>query len=612
MSEIVLPADELARMSWYSSLFSSQYLLSKFSYESRRKKWRVLPEKDNHFTLTDSNETKTSVYYSYHIKNCSCADFINSETGYCPHLYAIENNLSHFRQHIARDEFVIFVDYARNSVCRLGRRAEPIPSLDLAKIKEEYSDHIFTPAVEKFILRRTNQQVEKFQVDLGEFDLFKSQNISLYTHQKDSITRMLQEKRTILTLKMGLGKTICALYCCKVLADKQRIIIVCPNSLKFQWKKEIDRFGLGTTLIISKGDDLKNYQNQRFLIISYEMLNRHPLTLLQTYDIAIIDEIQKIKNGESKTWETIKVLLAEFVFSLSGTPIQNNITDLISILKVISPQEFNPDWKFYETYCNLTRTRLSGWNRNNLPALKEKLKQYIINPPIRWDDFKLPTKTLHVVECSLDNLQTTAHNAALESAKILLSKSYQYPLTFKEKAILNGLLLKCRRSVSDGRLIDAKATKSDRFSKIEDLLVAKVLAGEKVVVYSDWIDCLNLLMPRLDQEGIKYVTFTGELTDKVKNRNLDAFITDPQVKVFLSTDSGGLGVDGLQLASKTVIHIEDIWNPAKLSQREGRLIRALQAAPVVDVYVFDSKSGIEEMLKQNKVGKYQIIGDLAL
>jgi len=238
------------------------------------------------------------------------------------------------------------------------------------------------------------------------------------------------------------------------------------------------------------------------------------------------------------------------------------------------------------------------------------LTEYVINPKINWSDFKLPTKTAHTIECPLDQIQQGVHNIALEQAKTLLSKAYRYPLTFREKAILNGLLLKCRRAVSDGRLVSPDAKKSARFEKIEELLVEKVKSGQKVVVYSDWIDCLKLLMPKLTEEGIAYVLFTGELSDKVKSRNLDQFISEPDTKVFLSTDSGGLGVDGLQLVSNTVIHVEDIWNPMKLAQRDGRLVRALQPATNVDVYNFDSKSGIEEMLKTNKAGKYQIINDV--
>lgn len=609
--EIILNANEHARMGYYNSLYSSQYLLAKQNYESQRKKWVVTSTSANHFTLVDSNDVATDVYFSWYIKNCSCDDFVNSETGRCQHLYALENNIREFRDSLEKDENMIWVDYPNAYLYKKAlRKPVRLENLDLNTIKSENPDCKLTPSVEKFTKRQIRLSRIKEVVELGDFELFSPYKITLYKHQKESIREMLENKRTILTLKMGLGKTICALYCCAKLADKQKIIIVCPNSLKFQWKKEIDRFNLGSSLVISKGIDLELYKNQKFLILSYEMLNRHNHILKDDFDIAVLDEIQKIKNGESKTWETIKDLKSEFIFSLSGTPIQNNITDLISILKVISPQEFCPDWRFYETYCMLSRTRITGWNRINLPQLKEKLKRYLINPAIDWRDFKLPTKTVHTVECSLDDIQKANHNYALEQAKILLSKAYHYPLSFKEKAVLNGLLLKCRRSVSDGRLISDKAIKSSRFEKIENLLVEKVKAGNKVVVYSDWIDCLKLLMPRLEEENIKYVIFTGEITDKAKSRNLESFTSDAEVKVFLSTDSGGLGVDGLQLASNTIIHVEDIWNPAKLAQRDGRLIRALQSADNVDVYHFNSGSGIEELLKQNKVGKQQIVSDV--
>lgn len=610
LQETLLPANEHARMGWYNSIYGSQYLLSKAEYESRRKKWVVRPKTVNRFELMDSSEIVTQVYYSQIIKNCECDDFIRDETGYCQHIYAIEHNQFMFRKNMVKDDPIIFVDYPSGVLVKRGRKAEPISHFDLEQIKAENPGFELTPAVAKFAAKQTRQQHIPFIADLGDFSLFKEFGVSPYDHQKESISQMLHEKRTILTLKMGLGKTICALYCTRVLENAKKVIIICPNSLKFQWKKEIERFNLGTSLVISKGDDIGKYDGQRFLILSYEMLNRHAILLLNKYDIAIIDEIQKIKNGESKTWETIRCVQSEFVFSLSGTPIQNAITDLISILKVISPREFTPDWKFYEKYCSLSRTRLGGWNMANLPELKKKLERYIINPKINWTNFKLPTKTVHDIDCSMDTIQASAHNSAFEAAKILLSKSQQYPLSFQEKARLNGLLLYCRRAVSDGRLLDPKANKSDRFIKIEELVVSKVKAGEKVVVYSDWIDCLKLLMPRLDEEGILYTIFTGELSDKVKSRNLETFTSEPEVRVFLSTDSGGLGVDGLQFVSHTMIHIEDTWNPMKLAQREGRLVRALQPANNVDVYQFNSKSGIEVMLRVNKAGKHQIISDV--
>jgi len=633
-SGIVLEADEHAKMSSYDSLYSPQYLLAKFDYESRRKKWKILIQGNNQFKLHDSNNVVSHVYFSLAIKNCSCQDFIESETGSCPHLYAIENNRFLFRSNssngkiiFTQDNKVIFVDYPNGSLARKDGRIIPLNVSSLEELKTQFPDYFMTSAVENFFLRRASKVRTKIPVDLGDFSLFQEQKIYPYDHQKPSIKEMLEEKRTILTLKMGLGKTICALYCTKVLSDKQKIIIICPSTLKFQWKKEIDRFKLGSSLVISKGSDLQYLDplkaavrkvaglqqtsiiSPRFLIISYEMLNRHSSLLLNHYDIAIVDEIQKIKNGESKTWETIALLKAEYIFSLSGTPIQNNVTDLISILKVISPQEFSPDWKFYATYCSLSKTRITGWNPQTLPKLKEKLKRYIINPPINWSNFKLPKKETNLISCQMDAAQKEVHDPAWESAKILLSKSFHYPLSFKEKAILNSLLLKCRRAVSDSRLVEG-IYKSDRFTKIEDLILQKVKEGEKVVVYSEWIDCLLLLIPRLKQENIKYVTFTGQLTDKAKNKNLEAFTSDPEIQVFLSTDSGGLGVDGLQLASRTVIHVEDIWNPAKLEQRNGRLVRALQPAEQVDIYYFESSSGIEEMMKANKEGKYKIINEI--
>ena len=601
-----LPFDPNAKMRRYTSIYSKDYLLAKAEYEARRKNWEVRPISENRFLITDSSGLRNQVFWTWYVKNCDCKEFFDTEIGQCQHTFAIEIHCRVLSKHIkSKTGKLLYVNYPDGGLVASGNGRWP-KAVDPNSL-DKYPNHEWSPSVSGFLATKTISKRQRFQSPPLDYTL---PGVTLYGHQKPSVDQMLANKRTILTLKVGLGKTVCALYCTRILDNLKKIVVICPNSLKFQWQKEINRFNLGTSLVISKGDDLASYKDQRFLIVTYEMVTRHIETFCKTWDIAIIDEIQKIKNSEGKTWEAIQRLEAEFIFGLSGTPIQNTVSDIISILRIVAQNEFHPEWRFYERFCNLSRTRISGLRPDALPELKTKLKEYIINPKINPSDFKMPKEQEHVIQCTLDKIQQDIHDPNMDQAKVLLSISAERPLTFAERAALNGLLTKARRAVSDARLFTPENPKSDRFRKIEELIYSKVKQGKKVVVYSEWIDCLNLLATALYTANVKYVCYTGELSDKARNRNLETFIEDPETKVFLSTDAGGLGVDGLQLASSTVIHVEDIWNPMKLKQRNGRLVRMLQREDVVDVYYMQSTSGIEAMMAQNKVGKYQIISEL--
>ena len=151
-------------------------------------------------------------------------------------------------------------------------------------------------------------------------------------------------------------------------------------------------------------------------------------------------------------------------------------------------------------------------------------------------------------------------------------------------------------SSTDSRLIDPMGQKSNRFTTIEDLIDEIVSKGEKIVIYSEWIKSTKLLIDYLDKSKIGYSIFNGEMSAKKREIEKMRFLKDPKTMVFLSTDSGGLGIDGLQLVSNNIIHIEKMWNPAKVKQRNGRLVRNLQKSDEVNVYYLTCNSEIEKMI----------------
>lgn len=617
-SSTELRAAANCRLGYYTSIYAKDYLSAHAVYEMRRKNWTV-ENIDNGFYLvkskihhTDPDGTSSShdeirkVYYTYGISGCDCEFFTTNQIGTCPHLEAVK--ASYIVK--GRSSKVIWVRYFNGITLCANNHTKSKELTNLEEIEGLLdSGFIMVPGVAEY-LQKIKSPVNNNLIECKAENLDILRGIHLRDYQKESIMKMLNNGgRSILTLQMGLGKTICALVCCKMLR-KERVIIICPNTLKYQWQSEIKRFKLGSTYVITKGTDFEGYNDERFLIVNYEILNRNKEFLkTRQFDIAVIDEIQKIKNGESKTWATISKLRSEYIFALSGTPIQNNVSDLISVIKILDPSKLIPEWKFYEKYCILGRTRINGWNPERLKELKKELDYLIINPDIDYSTFPLPKKNEYTHKVTIDKFQQQIHDNCMNQARILLAQGNVRPLTFSQKAMLNGLLLKARRAVTDPRLVGGKNCGS-RVERTIQLISDLTSSGKKVVVYSEWIDTLNLIREQLDLLQIGSVSYTGEVKNFKRSKNINDFINDEKIMVFLSTDSGGLGVDGLQLASHTVIHMEHLWNPMKMEQRNGRLIRLLQYNEEVDIHHFNSNSGVEEMIFNTNNRKYVIINEM--
>lgn len=571
-------------------LFTRSYQETRALYDAKIRNWEI-EYKDNIFLVKNSENVLESVYVERNWGNCSCSHFIENECGTCMHIEAVR--LIYNEIELPRIRPISYID-------------------DNFKIKttpNEAGEPFLTPSIEKFNLVNNSRKLPTSNIQVEDLDVFKEHGITLFDFQKESIKLMLKNMHTVLVLRMGLGKTLCALACAKIL-NLPKCIIVCPNSLKYQWQHEINRFNLGSSIIISKRSDIGDYSDQRFLILSYEMFNSNSILLGDEYDLVIVDEIQKIKNREGKTWQTMAKIHSNWVFALSGTPIQNNISDLISLIDFLNPFELKPEWRFYETFCDCTRARLFGIKAEKINALRQKLSRYIVNPVVDYSKFKLPVPQIERIVTTLSEEQRTVHDSNFEAVQVLIAKSMQYPLTFGEKLALNGMLTKARVAATDARLFNPDAEKSEKFQKIEQLIEKLVKQGKKVIIYSEWIKTLALLYSFLKEKNINYVEFNGSFSAKKRDSFLMKFIEDPNIKVFLSTDSGGIGIDKLQLICHNMIHVEKVWNPMKIEQRNGRLVRALQKNDTVNIYMFESDAAIESMMTDNHFRKYAIITDM--
>jgi SNF2 family DNA or RNA helicase len=590
-----LRGDTHSKIGWYSSIFSRGYQVSRSKYDARIRNWDI-EFSDPFFIVENSDDETEYVFHNGRIFNCTCDHFVKNESGTCMHIEAV-NLIPRF------DALNAFKMSSKRKVDYIN-----FPSGDI--VSQSKKDSIVLPSVRLFEDWKMRSSIPEFDISsIQDWNPFHDYGVDLYDYQSLSVKRMIQSRRSVLALKMGLGKTICALTACHILS-KNRIIIVCPNNLKYQWKSEIDRFNLGESLVIDKGIDLDKYESQKFLILSYEMLNRNLNFFSHDYDILIADEIQKIKNPDSVSWKSMSKIKTDFIFALSGTPIQNSINDILSIISFLNPYEFSPQWKFWEEYCDFTKAKVLGIKKSKVSDFRERIYRYMINPKVSADAIKLPKMKEFEISCTLDPDSKALHNKYLDAAMPLIAKSFNYSLTFGEKAKLNSLLTMARIASTDSRLINPDNQKSNRFSTIEKTINDIVSKGEKVVIYSEWIKSSKLLFDFLIKSNILYSIFNGDIPAKRRDMELKKFINDPNVSVFLSTDSGGLGIDGLQFAANNIIHIEKMWNPAKIKQRNGRLVRNLQKSSTVNVYYFTCNSEVEKMIESSTFRKDDLVSDI--
>jgi SNF2 family DNA or RNA helicase len=583
------------KISPHEGIFTRDYVEKRAQYDFQIRSWEVYFDEPFFYIKNTHDIEKVFIYYD--IFNCSCDSFVQNQTGTCMHIECLK--------HLPRDIIDKFSE--------INDKLKPIIYItkDFEIKKRGSGDNLYyTVSIENFLSLTKRTQIVPEHIEIQDYNIFKEYGIDLFEYQKESIYKMMGIKKCILTLPPGRGKTVCALFCSKLL-DKQKIIIICPNNLKPLWAREIDRFHLGDYLIIFSAKDIEKYCNQKFLIIGYQMLNGHRDILEKDFDIGIVDEIQKINNKESKTWQTLSLLKAERLFGLSGTPIQNSIDDLVSIMDIINPYEMLPKWKFYEEFCIFSKARLFGIQADKAKDLKKKFDKYIINPKIDSCIFKMPTKNVIQLTAKLSDAQQEAIEHNMQLAQVYISKSMEHTLSFGERAILNGLLTKARMANVDMRLLDDKQTKSDdRINIVIQKAKEIVGAGNKICIFSEWIKVLDFVAIELKANNIQYTMFNGKLSQKNRDKNLLDFIEDPNIKIFLSTDSGGVGIDGLQFVCHNIIHVENVWNNARVNQREGRLIRVLQKSDTVNVYYIKSDSSIEGMIENANIRKKLLVSEV--
>jgi len=456
-----------------------------------------------------------------------------------------------------------------------------------------------------------DQLLEKLkEEEKPDFSLLKA---NLFPYQKEGVSFALFRKYAIIADEMGLGKTIQAIATGvfkKQIFGFNRILVVCPATLKSQWKKEIEKFTDEKALVVqgSREERKKQYKEDSysFFIVNYEMVLRDSQIMNDAgFDFLILDEAQKIKNYETKTSSAIKRLKSKHTLIITGTPIENRLIDIFSIMSVLDPTFFGPLWEFSYQHCLFDPERTNKINGYyDLDKLKSKLSQILIRREKSTVLSQLPQVQQHDILVKLSPLQAEYHDGFMSSVSRIVRKKFLTPFDIQ---MLNKLLTSARMVCDSTYLIDEETNESPKLIELEDILLEKLDIKKnkrKVIIFSEWLNVHKLIGQILRKQNIGFVQLSGKIPVKLRGELIRKFEDKEECQVFLSTEAGGAGLN-LQMAD-ILINFELPWNPAKKNQRIGRIDRLGQKSNKLTIFNLITANSIEQQIASGLLVKQSL------
>ena len=434
--------------------------------------------------------------------------------------------------------------------------------------------------------------------------------VEILPYQLDGIAFAASAGRAILADDMGLGKTLQGIGMAELLAreaDIRKVLVVCPASVKAQWRSEVLRFsGRDCQIVLgSAAGRSGQYDNECFFTIcNYEQVLRDIIAIERVrWDLIVLDEGQRIKNWEAKTAQTIKSLRSPFALVLSGTPLENRLDDLFSVVEFIDDRRLGPAFRFFNRHRVTDKSgKILGYKDLNL--LRERLKPVLLRRTRSAVIKDLPPRTTEIVRIAPTDEQAGIELAQMQIVSAIVRKSY---ISEMDLLRLQKALLLARMNADSTFLVDKHAPGfSSKLERLQELL--EELAAEddrKIVLFSEWTTMLTLIERQITRLKLDFVRLDGSVPQKKRQQLVDQFQRDPTCRVFLTTNAGSTGLN-LQ-AANTVINVDLPWNPAVLEQRIARAHRMGQKNPV-QVYLLVTEGTIEEKLLATLSAKH----DLAL
>ncbi|NNE92660.1 MAG: hypothetical protein HKN23_13520 [Verrucomicrobiales bacterium] len=387
----------------------------------------------------------------------------------------------------------------------------------------------------------------------------------------------------ILADDMGLGKTLQALTFIQCAGRKS--LVVCPSSLVFNWIAEAEKFVPDLKVVALTGPDRaeKFDADADLFVTSYAILRLDADKFRgREFTTVILDEAQHIKNPDAKVSKAAHRLHGKFRFALTGTPIENSVKDLWSILQFAMPGYLGERRAFLDRFAHTAAQKRLA--RKIRPVILRRLKTEVAAD--------LPEKIEQVVYCDLKPKQQEVYEKLLrESRETILDAEGG-----RKRMLALTALLRLRQTCCDLRLLGLPDIENDvasvKLDALEELLEEAVEGGHRVLVFSQFVQMLQVLVPFLSERGLDFCYLDGS----TRNRGevVAKFQSSESIPVFLiSLKAGGVGLN--LTAADTVIHIDPWWNPAVEAQATDRAHRIGQER-VVTSYKLITRNTVEEKI----------------
>ncbi|MCH2109900.1 MAG: DEAD/DEAH box helicase, partial [Polyangiaceae bacterium] len=417
----------------------------------------------------------------------------------------------------------------------------------------------------------------------------------------------------VLADDMGLGKTIqtisllLSLHTAKA-TGPIKALIVAPTSVVTNWEREIEKFAPSLEVFLWHGANRKgqeeNLQSANVIITSYALLRRD-IEILKSLDLhySILDEAQAIKNPMSATAQAAKDLGAKHRLALTGTPIENRLSEIWSIFDFVSPGLLGTLKKFEEYYAR----PIDQGDPKRAARLRAVIHPFILRRTKSEVAQDLPEKLEFDKIVDMPAEQKGIYQQILKEVRAnVLGEVEKHGIAKSQLHILAGLT-KLRQAACDPRLLglpkELGPEDSGKLELLRELVEEVEEGGHKVLIFSQFVSMLKLMATALEGDKIKYAYLDGATKDRAAE--IDKFQTDPTVPVFLiSLKAGGSGLN--LTAADTVIHFDPWWNPAVEDQATDRAHRIGQNK-VVSVYRLIAAGTFEEKILQLKSKKKDLV-----
>ncbi len=445
---------------------------------------------------------------------------------------------------------------------------------------------------------------------------------ALRSYQQDGVRWMWRRLRRrhgiILADEMGLGKTVQSLAVVAAmagnLADDEETaslgptLIVCPTSLIRTWEREAATFLPAATVLVLHGSgrerDFDRIAGVDLVITSYGSLVRDVERYQEIcFRLVVADEASAIKNPRTKTARAVLKLSATARLALTGTPVENSIQDLWSIMQFANPGYLGRRDDFL--------ARFSGDDPGTTRSLRQRIAPCLLRRTKAEVATDLPGRLERVLYCDLTRKQRAVYEKLLREGRNNLKSIVETGLPQSPLEVLT-VLLRLRQTCCDLRLLGGEGASPRDSAKLDafDTLITESLAGgHRVLVFSQFVGMLSLLRGHLDEAGHRYAYLDGATPAKRRAEQVEAFQGSRDLPIFLiSLKAGGYGLT--LTGADTVIHFDPWWNPAVEAQATDRAHRIGQSRPVT-AYKLIATGTVEEKILQLQERKRGVI-DAAL